>query len=68
MERELSSRREPERALEVIQHGNSQSDEIEQRVLAPVDGGIAAWRLVAVAFVFEALFWGTSEYHISICD
>ncbi|KAH6714704.1 major facilitator superfamily domain-containing protein [Leptodontidium sp. MPI-SDFR-AT-0119] len=30
---------------------------IEQN-LAPVDGGIAAWRLIAVAFVFEALLWG----------
>ncbi|KAF5619159.1 monocarboxylate transporter 2 [Fusarium tjaetaba] len=26
--------------------------------LAPVDGGIAAWRLLGAAFVFETLLWG----------
>ncbi|KAJ1333111.1 MFS transporter MCT family solute carrier family 16 (monocarboxylic acid transporters) member 10 [Microdochium nivale] len=26
--------------------------------LAPVDGGIAAWRLLSAAFVFETLLWG----------
>ncbi|KAJ4180949.1 hypothetical protein NW767_014254, partial [Fusarium falciforme] len=25
--------------------------------LAPVDGGIAAWRLLGAAFVFETLLW-----------
>jgi hypothetical protein len=28
--------------------------------LAPVDGGIAAWRLLGAAFVFETLLWGKS--------
>jgi hypothetical protein len=30
---------------------------IEQN-LAPADKGVAAWRLLGVAFVFEALLWG----------
>lgn len=28
--------------------------------LEPADRGIAAWRLICVAFVFEALLWGES--------
>lgn len=24
----------------------------------PIDGGVAAWRLLLAAFVFEALLWG----------
>ena len=31
---------------------------VEQQELAPVDGGSAAWRLLAAAFVFETLLWG----------
>jgi predicted MFS family arabinose efflux permease len=27
-------------------------------VLPPIDGGLAAWRLLLAAFVFEALLWG----------
>ncbi|KAK8108736.1 hypothetical protein PG984_014537 [Apiospora sp. TS-2023a] len=30
----------------------------EQQELAPTDGGSAAWRLLAAAFVFETLLWG----------
>lgn len=26
--------------------------------LAPIDGGLAAWRLLFAAFVFETLLWG----------
>lgn len=33
---------------------------IVEQNLAPADGGLTAWRLVAVAFVFEALLWGPS--------
>lgn len=33
-------------------------DRVEQH-LAPVDGGIAAWRLLWAAFMFEACLWGT---------
>ncbi|KAI1427776.1 major facilitator superfamily domain-containing protein [Xylaria sp. FL1777] len=29
-----------------------------EQELAPVDGGPAAWRLLAAAFIFEALLWG----------
>lgn len=29
--------------------------------LAPADGGPGAWRLLAAAFVFEALLWGDYE-------
>lgn len=32
-------------------------DRIEQH-LPPVDGGIAAWRLLWAAFMFEACLWG----------
>jgi hypothetical protein len=37
-------------------------NEPEISQLAPVDGGIAAWRLLGVAFVFETLLWGTSVF------
>lgn len=29
--------------------------------LPPADGGLAAWRLLMAAFVFEALLWGQSS-------
>lgn len=32
--------------------------ELEISQLAPIDGGIAAWRLLGAAFVFETLLWG----------
>ncbi len=32
-------------------------DRVEQH-LPPVDGGIAAWRLLWAAFMFEACLWG----------
>ena len=31
-----------------------------QRELPPADRGVAAWRLLGAAFVFEALLWGIS--------
>lgn len=34
---------------------------IDYQQLHPVDGGIAAWRLLCTAFVFEALLWGISS-------
>jgi len=40
---------------------------VEQN-LAPADSGAAAWRLLVVAFVFEALLWGQyipSHFHIN---
>jgi len=37
-------------------------NEHEMSQLAPVDGGIAAWRLLGAAFVFETLLWGTSLF------
>lgn len=30
-----------------------------EQELAPTDGGLAAWRLLCAAFMFEALLWGT---------
>ncbi|KAG8157901.1 hypothetical protein KVR01_012173 [Diaporthe batatas] len=36
----------------------SNSGQIAEQALAPVDGGLAAWRLLCAAFVFEALLWG----------
>jgi hypothetical protein len=44
-----TARTEPENGTET-EHG-----------LAPVDGGLAAWRLLGAAFVFETLLWGTSS-------
>ncbi len=41
------------------QHGISDDGEIFQPQLDPADRGLAAWRLLGVAFVFEALLWGT---------
>jgi hypothetical protein len=32
--------------------------------LKPVDGGIAAWKVLIAAFVFEALLWGEIQASI----
>ena len=37
------------------------SDGRREHELAPVDGGLPAWRLLCAAFVFEALLWGVSS-------
>jgi hypothetical protein len=37
---------------------NTRNNVVNEQSLAPVDGGAAAWRLLGVAFVFEALLWG----------
>ncbi|KAH7383518.1 major facilitator superfamily domain-containing protein [Cadophora sp. MPI-SDFR-AT-0126] len=37
---------------------NTHDIAIVEQDLPPADGGVAAWRLIAVAFVFEALLWG----------
>lgn len=52
--RQLEQEQQLERA-----HGNS-----EEYQLAPVDGGIAAWKLLWAAFAYEALLWGWSKYRI----
>jgi hypothetical protein len=36
-------------------------DQVDAPHLQPADGGVAAWRLLCAAFVFEALLWG--EHH-----
>lgn len=36
----------------------SENEEITGRQLERVDGGLAAWRILIGAFVFEALLWG----------
>lgn len=38
----------------------SQTNEIAEPNLKRIDGGPAAWGLLAAAFIFEALFWGPS--------
>jgi hypothetical protein len=40
------------------------SQERQQQELVPIDGGLAAWRLLAAAFVFETLLWGTSSHSL----
>lgn len=34
------------------------STDVVEQALAPTDGGVAAWRLLIAAFVFETLLWG----------
>ncbi|KAF4502362.1 monocarboxylate transporter 2 [Fusarium agapanthi] len=41
-----------------VDHEAVAEHEHEVSQLAPVDGGIAAWRLLGAAFVFETLLWG----------
>ena len=31
---------------------------ITENQLKPVDGGLAAWRVLLAAFMFEAILWG----------
>jgi hypothetical protein len=49
-----------EHAIQTPETGIPTENEQEISQLAPVDGGIAAWRLLGAAFVFETLLWGTS--------
>ncbi|KAJ8611509.1 hypothetical protein MRB53_037916 [Persea americana] len=42
----------------VEEEEESPNDERIEQGLAPTDGGLAAWRLLAAAFMFEALLWG----------
>lgn len=48
------------------QHGIEGGDPAEStqagQVLAPIDGGVAAWRLLGAAFVFETLLWGEIDW------
>jgi len=46
--------------LPSISNEASRDVEIVQQQLDQADGGVAAWRLLGAAFVFEALFWGTT--------
>lgn len=46
----ISARQAEEEVLDI-------NTSVEQS-LAPVDGGLAAWRLLFAAFVFETLLWG----------
>lgn len=45
-------------AFELPQEGNFEDTGETGQYLAPVDRGPAAWRLLIVAFIFEAFFWG----------
>lgn len=42
---------------------NVDEDAIVAQSLKPADGGLAAWRLLISAFVFEALLWGKDQVH-----
>lgn len=42
----------------LVENRNHMNFESEQQNLEPQDRGLAAWRLLCVAFVFEALLWG----------
>lgn len=39
-----------------------QSNDTLVQLLAPVDGGRAAWMLLFTAFIFEALLWGETPH------
>jgi hypothetical protein len=40
-------------------HGSrNREQEITDNRLKPVDGGLAAWRVLLAAFMFEAILWG----------
>lgn len=40
-----------------------------QQELAPIDGGLPAWRLLCAAFMFEALLWGKHPtIHSILCS
>ncbi|RKL52140.1 hypothetical protein BFJ70_g853 [Fusarium oxysporum] len=47
-----------EHAIQTPEMGIPTENEHEISQLAPVDGGVAAWRLLGAAFVFETLLWG----------
>jgi len=51
--------------IHLSQNEDSQYTRVIQQHLEPVDSGVAAWRLLCAAFVFEALFWGKT-FHIAI--
>lgn len=37
-----------------------------EQELAPVDGGLAAWKMLFAAFMFETLLWGESRLYIAV--
>ncbi|RDW63521.1 MFS general substrate transporter-44 [Coleophoma cylindrospora] len=39
-------------------HSHFEPDNVVVQQLKPTDGGLAAWRLLVAAFIFEALLWG----------
>ena len=42
-----------------LEQGEVPSDNVLVQELRPVDGGLAAWSVLATAFVFEAILWGS---------
>ncbi|KIX06841.1 uncharacterized protein Z518_04817 [Rhinocladiella mackenziei CBS 650.93] len=55
---ELSPSVNTNRRFEVLEFDAGDITSIQASRLSPTDGGPAAWRLLIVAFVFEALLWG----------
>jgi hypothetical protein len=45
-------------------HASREANEPITQSLRPVDGGYSAWKVLAAAFVFDALLWG-EEYTLS---
>ena len=54
----LSPPIESMRASETLELGEVDTTSTHAYSLPPTDGGFAAWRLLIVAFIFEALLWG----------
>jgi len=56
------------RISHLSQNEVSQDSREVQQYLEPTDRGIAAWRLLGAAFVFEALLWGKEFQKMSIVN
>jgi len=41
-----------------VNDNESREQDITDNRLKPVDGGLAAWRVLLAAFMFEAILWG----------
>lgn len=41
-----------------VHNSEGREHEITDNRLKPVDGGLAAWRVLLAAFMFEAILWG----------
>lgn len=43
---------------ESLHNNDTREQDATDNRLKPVDGGLAAWRVLLAAFMFEAILWG----------